>query len=85
MLSRSRFLDIKAEHNGALLLFSIGDFYEAFFEDARFVAKTVGLTLTTRNKAGEASVEMTGFPHHSLEAHLQTLHDAGFDTALVEE
>lgn len=85
MPTRSRFLDLKAEHNGALLLFAVGDFYEAFFEDARFVAKTVGLTLTTCHKAGEASVEMTGFPHHSLEAHLQTLHDAGFDTVIIEK
>lgn len=84
MPTRSRFLDLKAEHNGALLLFAKGDFYESFFEDSKFVAQTCGLTLTTMNKAGKASVEMCGFPKHSLEAHLQTLHDAGFDTAIIE-
>lgn len=83
MPSHSRFLDLKAEHGGSLLLFKIGDFYEAFFEDAKFVAQTCGLTVTQRTK--KDATPMTGFPHWGLESHLQTLHDAGFDTVIIEK
>ncbi len=38
----------KAKAPGALLLFRLGDFYEAFYQDAETVSKTIGLTLTQR-------------------------------------
>jgi DNA mismatch repair protein MutS len=31
----AQYLRVKAEHQGAILLFRLGDFYEMFFDDAR--------------------------------------------------
>lgn len=74
MLSRSRYLDLKAEHNGALLLFVVGNYYELFHEDAWTAATAIGLTVSQRTK--KDSTPVTGFPHWGLETHLKTLHDA---------
>jgi DNA mismatch repair protein MutS len=57
----------KARHPEMLLLFRMGDFYEAFGTDAETLARIVKLTITRRDN----KLSMTGFPHHSLEDHLQ--------------
>ena len=38
----------KEQCPGAVLLFRLGDFYEAFHEDAVRISKDIGLTLTAR-------------------------------------
>lgn len=58
----------KAQHPDMLLLFRVGDFYEAFAADAETLAKAIGLTLTRRG-----DVAMAGFPHHQLEIYLHKL------------
>ena len=34
-----KFLEIKKEHPGTLLLYRMGDFYETFFEDASLISE----------------------------------------------
>src|SRR5215470_19452779 len=41
---------IKAQHQGALLFYRMGDFYELFFEDAEIAAKALGIVLTKRGR-----------------------------------
>ncbi len=68
----------------ALLLFRMGDFYEMFHDDARVAAKTLGLTLTSRDK-GENAAPMAGFPHHQLESYLGKLIAAGLRAAVCDQ
>ncbi len=76
--------DAKQACGDALLLFRMGDFYELFFEDAKTVARVLGLTLTSRDK-GENPIPMAGFPHHQLDGYLAKLIHAGFRCAVCEQ
>ena len=44
-----QYREIKARHRDAILFFRMGDFYETFEDDAQVAARTLGLTLTSRN------------------------------------
>ncbi|MDQ3330648.1 MAG: DNA mismatch repair protein MutS, partial [Planctomycetota bacterium] len=80
-----RYLAVKSENPGALLLFRMGDFYELFHEDAETAAKLLGLTLTSRDKGSPNPVPMAGFPYHSLQPQLQKLIKAGLRVAICEQ
>ena len=43
-----QYMEIKAKHPDAILLFRVGDFYETFSEDAIAAAEILGITLTRR-------------------------------------
>jgi DNA mismatch repair protein MutS len=79
-----QYRDAKAACPDALLLFRMGDFYELFFEDAKTAARTLGLTLTSRDK-GENPIPMAGFPHHQLESYLGKLVSAGMRVAICDQ
>ena len=83
---RRQYLALKALHRDALLLFRMGDFYEAFDEDAAVLAETLGIALTSRplGKA-EGRIPMAGVPHHALERYLDQLVGAGHRVALAEQ
>src|SRR2546423_15576278 len=72
-----QYLDAKAACGDALLLFRMGDFYELFYEDAKTAARSLGLTLTSRDK-GENPIPIAGFPYHQLDGYLGKLTAAGF-------
>ena len=77
---------IKAKYPDALLLFRVGDFYETFGEDAVRTAKTVGIVLTKRNNGGGGeTIELAGFPHHSLDMYLPKLVRAGYRVAICDQ
>jgi len=80
-----RYLEVKAQHPQAILLFRMGDFYELFYEDAVTASKAVGLTLTSRDKASTNPIPMAGFPYHQLDGYLQKLVRAGFRAAICEQ
>jgi DNA mismatch repair protein MutS len=71
----------KREHPGCILLFRIGDFYEAFDEDAVTISRALGLTLTKRTEG----LPMAGIPHHQLEVYLKRLIDQRFKVAVGEQ
>lgn len=75
---------IKARHPQALLLFRIGDFYETFGEDAIRASKILGIVLTKRRN-GESSIELAGFPYHSMDTYLPKLVRAGERVAICEQ
>jgi DNA mismatch repair protein MutS len=79
-----QYRDAKAACPDALLLFRMGDFYELFFDDAKTAARTLGLTLTSRDK-GENPIPMAGFPHHQLESYLGKLVAAGMRVAICDQ
>jgi DNA mismatch repair protein MutS len=80
-----RYLEVKAQHPNAILLFRMGDFYELFYEDAVAASKAVGLTLTSRDKGSPNPIPMAGFPYHQLDGYLQKLVRAGFRAAICEQ
>ncbi len=75
----------KAGHQDALLFFRLGDFYELFYDDAVVAAKTLDLTLTSRNKGAEDEIPMAGVPYHAASSYIQKLLDRGFKVALCEQ
>lgn len=76
---------IKAKYPGALLLFRVGDFYETFGEDAIKASKILDITLTKRNNGAANSMELAGFPHHSLDSYLPRLVRAGQRVAICDQ
>ena len=80
-----RYMEVKSQNPGSLLLFRMGDFYELFYEDAEVAAKTLGLTLTSRDKGSPNPVPMAGFPYHALENYLHKLIRAGHRAAICEQ
>jgi DNA mismatch repair protein MutS len=76
---------IKSQHEDAILLFRMGDFYETFFEDAKTASRVLGLALTTRDKNGKNPVPLAGVPHHALESYLARLVNAGYRVAICDQ
>lgn len=70
----------KQSAGSALLLFRMGDFYEAFYNDAVVMAKELELTLTKRQE-----VPMCGVPHHTSENYIDKLVSRGFRVAVAEQ
>ncbi len=79
-----QYLAFKKQHEDAVLLFRMGDFYEVFFEDAKTCARELGLALTSREK-GENAVPMAGFPHHAADNYVKRLIKAGHRVAICEQ
>ncbi len=82
---RTQYLAIKRRHPDAILLFRIGDFYEAFDEDARTVARELGIVLTSKPMGKDVRVPLAGVPHHSLERYLSRLIARGHRVAICEQ
>ncbi|MBV8857014.1 MAG: DNA mismatch repair protein MutS [Acidobacteria bacterium] len=82
---RRQYLDIKRRHADAILLFRIGDFYEAFDDDARMLARELDIVLTSKPMGRGLRVPLAGVPHHSLERHLATLIARGHRVAICEQ
>ncbi|MBX3445097.1 MAG: DNA mismatch repair protein MutS [Planctomyces sp.] len=80
-----RYLEVKQETPGAILLFRMGDFYELFHDDAETAARVLGLTLTSRDKGSANPVPMAGFPYHALDGYLQKLIAAGYRAAICDQ
>ena len=68
-----QFLDLKAKHPDAVMLFRCGDFYETYSTDAIIAAEILGITLTKRANGKGKTIEMAGFPHHALDTYLPKL------------
>lgn len=82
---RRQYLEIKAKHRDAILLFRLGDFYEAFDEDAVLLAKELDIVLTSRSMGKDERVPLAGVPHFVLERHLATLIARGHRVAICEQ
>lgn len=77
-----QFREIKAKHPDAILLFRVGDFYEAYEDDAVKCADTLGIILTTRSSD---RTRMAAFPHHALDTYLPRLVRAGSRVAICDQ
>lgn len=78
--------EMKQKHPDAILLFRVGDFYEAFKKDAQAISEICGLTLTQRpNGNNGEKIYLAGFPHHALNDYLPKLVKAGKRVAVCEQ
>jgi DNA mismatch repair protein MutS len=80
-----QYVECKRDHPECLILFQVGDFYEVFFEDAVTVARTLNLTLTSRDKSSATPIPMCGVPIAVVDSYLSRLVDAGFSVAVVSQ
>ncbi|MBF0186600.1 MAG: DNA mismatch repair protein MutS [Magnetococcales bacterium] len=76
---------IKEQHQDAILLYRLGDFYELFFDDAVKASGALDIALTQRGKHLGKPIPMAGVPAHSVQTYLKKLIDAGFKVAVCEQ
>jgi DNA mismatch repair protein MutS len=80
----SQYADLCAAHEDALVLFQVGDFYEAFCEAAATVARVCEVTLTERSDS-TGDYPMAGIPIDNAAPYLESLLDAGYRVALGDQ
>ena len=78
---------VKKQHEDSILLCRVGDFYEAFYEDAELISKLLEIALTTRSHKNQKTPPppMAGIPHHALDSYLYKLVSAGHKVAILDQ
>ena len=71
---------IKREHQGEVLFFRLGDFYEMFESDALEISALLNLTLTSRS-----GKPMCGIPYHAAKTYIARLLKLGKKIAVCEQ
>ena len=82
---RQQYLDIKHKYPQTIVFFRLGDFYETFDEDARIIAKELGIVLTSREMGKGHRIPMAGIPYHALDNYLGRLVNHGHKVAICEQ
>lgn len=76
------YFKIKDEHPDTIILFQIGDFYEAIGDDAVTVSQALSLHNTTRRITDTERIDMCGFPSHRLETYADMLLDRDYNIGI---
>ncbi|MFU1781320.1 DNA mismatch repair protein MutS [Haloarcula japonica] len=80
----AQYYELCRQYDDALVLFQVGDFYEAFCAAAQRVARLCEITLTQReDSTGE--YPMAGIPIDNAESYVETLLDAGYRVAIADQ
>ncbi|MBI3948972.1 MAG: DNA mismatch repair protein MutS [Acidobacteria bacterium] len=82
---RRQYLEIKRRYPDMLVLFQVGDFFEAFDEDAVTLSRELGIALTAKFMGKNLRVPLAGIPVHSLQQHLGKLIEKGYKVAVCEQ
>jgi len=80
-----QYLSIKAKYPDTILFYRMGDFYEMFFDDAKFASKILEITLTSRNKKDEFPVPMCGVPFRAAQTYISRLIKNGCKVAICDQ
>jgi DNA mismatch repair protein MutS len=81
-----QYMDVKMTYPNSIVLYRLGDFYEAFFEDAVLIAKELELVLTGKEAGKEIGrVAMAGIPFHALDRYVRQLLERGRSVAICEQ
>ncbi len=75
---------VKNENPNNIVLYQVGDFFEAYRDDAKAVAETLDLLMTSRSINKDTRVPMVGFPAHRLESSLNALTDKGYSITVSQ-
>ena len=81
--------ELKEKRPEAFLLFRVGDFYEAYDEDAVKAGEILGITVTrkfnSKDKGSDGhALKLAGFPYHALDTYLPKLIRAGMRVAICD-
>jgi DNA mismatch repair protein MutS len=79
------YLEVKARHPDAILLYRMGDFFETFFHDAEIAAPIFEVQLTARQRGTPSEAPMCGVPHHAVEGYIGKLLRAGLKVAVCDQ
>ena len=80
-----QYFGMKTKHPEAILLSRVGDFYEAYGDDAETIARALQIALTSKEAGAGQRVAMAGVPHHALPGYLARLVKQRFIVALAEQ
>ena len=80
-----QYLDVKADYEGYILMYRLGDFYECFYEDAIIASRELELTLTGRDCGDGRRAAMCGVPFHKSDVYVGKLVEKGYKVAICEQ
>ncbi len=80
----AQYYELSARYDDALVLFQVGDFYEAFCEAAEVVARRCEVTLTKREDS-TGTYAMAGLPIENAESYVERLLAAGYRVAIADQ
>ncbi|MCQ2958127.1 MAG: DNA mismatch repair protein MutS [Candidatus Gastranaerophilales bacterium] len=80
-----QYMDVKDKHQGIILFYRLGDFYETFLEDAITTSKALEITLTSRDAGENGKIAMAGIPAKAVQNYLQKLLTKGYKVAICEQ
>ena len=81
-----QYIELKNERPDVVLLMRVGDFYEAYGEDAETIAGQLEITLTGREIQGiPHKFPMAGVPFHALDRYLARLVQKGYKVAICDQ
>ncbi len=81
----AQYFGLKNDHPGCLMLMRVGDFYEAYGEDAMTVARDAEIVLTAKEAGAGRKVPMSGVPFFALDNYLRLLVTAGHRVSIAEQ
>lgn len=81
---QEQYQKIKVEYKDFIVLFRLGDFYEAFNDDAVTLSKVLGITLTGRGK-DDKRTPMAGIPHHALATYMPKMVEASLKVVIADQ
>lgn len=68
---------ISARDPSSITVVKVGDYYEAYLEDAVLLARIEELVLTSKSAGDAGVIPLCGFPYFSLDRHIRQLASAG--------
>ena len=80
-----QYLDIKRKYQGIILMYRMGDFFEAFFEDALIISKALEITLTARDGGELGKIPMAGIPAKAFNNYLPKMLENNLKVAVCEQ
>ncbi len=80
-----QYLEIKKQNQGVILMYRMGDFYEAFFEDAITIARDLEITLTARDGGALGKIPMAGVPAKALNNYIPKLLEKNHKVSICEQ
>ncbi|MEN3011613.1 MAG: DNA mismatch repair protein MutS [Dictyoglomus thermophilum] len=80
-----QYKSIKDQFSDAILLFRLGDFYEAFEEDAKIISQELDIVLTSKEIGKGRRIPMAGVPYHALDSYLSKLVQKKYKVAICEQ
>ena len=80
------YIEMKEQYPHTVMLYRLGDFFEAFFEDAELISRELELVLTGRDGGKTVGrIAMAGIPHHALDRYANQLVEKGYSIAICDQ